>query len=93
MFSFPFGRTYISFSSDQDSQRGYTKSVKNKCINVIDQKKRRKTDPMEIDDTQPWVPLDTVTPEQEVLRNEQTEILHAALGKLKESYRDHLSIA
>ena len=35
----------------------------------------------------PWVPLDTVTPEQEVLRTEQTEILHAALGKLKESYR------
>ena len=63
------------------------KIVKNKCLNVIDQKKRRKTDPMEIDDTQPWVPLDTVTPEQEVLRNEQTEILHAALGKLKESYR------
>ena len=63
------------------------KIVKNKCLNVIDQKKRRKTDPMEIDDTQPWVPLDTVTPEQEVLRAEQTEILHAALGKLKESYR------
>ena len=63
------------------------KIVKNKCLNVIDQKKRRKTDPMEIDDTQPWVPLDTTTPEQEVLRNEQTEILHAALGKLKESYR------
>ena len=63
------------------------KIVKNKCLNVIDQKKRRKTDPMEIDDTQPWVPLDTVTPEQEVLRTEQTEILHVALGKLKESYR------
>lgn len=63
------------------------KIVKNKCLNVIDQKKRRKTDPMEIDDTQPWVPLDNVTPEKEVLRNEQTEILHAALGKLKESYR------
>lgn len=63
------------------------KIVKNKCLNVIDQKKRRKTDPMEIDDTQPWVPLNTVTPEQEVLRNEQTEILHAALGRLKESYR------
>ncbi|MYF56883.1 RNA polymerase sigma factor, partial [Candidatus Poribacteria bacterium] len=53
------------------------KIVKNKCLNVIDQKKRRKTDPMEIDDTQPWVPLNTVTPEQEVLRNEQAEILHA----------------
>lgn len=61
--------------------------VKNKCLNLIDQKKRRKTEPMEIDDTQPWVPLDTVTPEQEVLRTEQSEILHAALGRLKESYR------
>ncbi len=61
--------------------------VKNKCLNVIDQRKRRKTDPMEIDDSQPWVPLDNVTPEQEVLRTEQSEILHAALGRLKESYR------
>lgn len=61
--------------------------VKNKCLNLIDQKKRRKTEPMEIDDTQPWVPLDTVTPEQEALRTEQSEILHAALGRLKESYR------
>ena len=61
--------------------------VKNKCLNVIDQRKRRKTEPMDIDDSQPWVPLDTTTPEQETLRNEQSEILHAALGRLKESYR------
>ncbi len=61
--------------------------VKNKCLNVIDQRKRRKTDPMDIDDSQPWVPLDNTTPEQEVLRTEQSEILHAALGRLKESYR------
>ena len=61
--------------------------VRNKCLNVIDQRKRRKTDPMEIDDSQPWVPLDTVTPEQEALRTEQNEILHAALDRLKESYR------
>ena len=61
--------------------------VKNKCLNVIDQRKRRKTDPMDIDDSQPWVPLDNTTPEQETLRNEQSEILHAALGRLKESYR------
>lgn len=61
--------------------------VKNKCLNVIDQRKRRKTDPMDIDDSQPWVPLDNVTPEQETLRNEQSEILHAALDRLKESYR------
>ncbi len=61
--------------------------VKNKCLNVIDQRKRRKTDPMDIDDSQPWVPLDNATPEQEVLRTEQSEILHAALDRLKESYR------
>ena len=61
--------------------------VKNKCLNVIDQRKRRKTDPMDIDDSQPWVPLDNVTPEQEALRTEQSEILHAALDRLKESYR------
>ena len=61
--------------------------VRNKCLNLIDQRKRRKTEPMEIDDSQPWVPLDTVTPEKEVLRSEQSEILHKALGKLKESYR------
>lgn len=61
--------------------------VRNKCLNVIDQRKRRKTDPMEIDDSQPWVPLDNVTPEQETLRTEQNEILHAALDRLKESYR------
>ncbi len=61
--------------------------VTNKCLNVIDQRKRRKTDPMEIDDSQPWVPLNTVTPEQEALRSEQSEILHSALSRLKESYR------
>lgn len=61
--------------------------VRNKCLNLIDQKKRRKTEPMEIDDSQPWVPVDSKTPEQEVLRTEQSEILHTALGRLKESYR------
>lgn len=61
--------------------------VRNKCLNVIDQRKRRKTDPMEIDDSQPWVPLDNVTPEHETLRTEQNEILHATLDRLKESYR------
>ena len=61
--------------------------VKNKCLNLIDQRKRRKTEPMEIDDSQPWVPVYTVTPEQELLRAERKEIVHAALAKLKESYR------
>lgn len=61
--------------------------VRNKCLNVIDQRKRRKTDPMEINDSQPWVPLDNVTPEQEALRSERSQILHAALDRLKESYR------
>ncbi len=61
--------------------------TKNKCLNLIDQRKRRKTEPMEIDDSQPWVPVYTVTPEQELLRAERREIVHAALAKLKESYR------
>ena len=64
--------------------------VKNKCLNLIDQRQRRKTDPMEIDDSQPWVPLDTVTPEQVLLRKERKEIVHAALAKLKDSYREIL---
>ena len=64
--------------------------VKNKCLNHIDQYQRRKTDPTEIDDSQPWVPLDTVTPEEEALRTEEREIVHAALAKLKPSYREIL---
>lgn len=64
--------------------------VINKCLNLIDQRQRRKTDPMEIDDSQPWVPIDTVTPEQVLLRKERKEIVHAALAKLKHSYREIL---
>ena len=64
--------------------------VKNKCFNQIDQYQRRKTDPMEIDDTQPWVPLDTATPEDEALRSEEKDIVHTALAKLKDSYREIL---
>ena len=64
--------------------------VKNKCLNHIDQYQRRKTDPTEIDDSQPWVPLDTVTPEAEALRTEEKEIVHAALAKLKPSHREIL---
>ena len=64
--------------------------VKNKCLNHIDQYQRRKTDPTEIDDSQPWVPLDTVTPEEEALRTEEKEIVHAALAKLKPNYREIL---
>lgn len=63
------------------------KIVKNKCLNLIDQRKRRKTEPMEIDDSQPWVPLDNVTPEHEAIQSERTQILHNALDRLKESYR------
>ena len=64
--------------------------VKNKCLNHIDQYQRRKTDPTEIDDSQPWVPLDTTTPEEQALRNEEKEIVHTALAKLKPSYREIL---
>ncbi len=64
--------------------------VKNKCLNHIDQYQRRKTDPTEIDDSQPWVPLDTLTPEDEALRTEEKNIVHAALAKLKESHKEIL---
>jgi len=64
--------------------------VKNKCFNHIDQYQRRKTDPMEIDDSQPWVPLDSETPEDEALRSEEKDIVHKALAKLKDSYREIL---
>ena len=64
--------------------------VKNKCFNQIDQHQRRKTDPMEIDDSQPWVPLDTATPEDAALRSEEKDIVHRALSKLKDDYREIL---
>ncbi len=61
--------------------------VKNKALNLLDQRQRRKTDPMEIDDTQPWVPLDTETPERLALYEERKQLVHAALAKLKENHR------
>ena len=61
--------------------------VTNRCINVKDQKKRRKTEPTEIDDSQPWVPVDTATPEKAVLLAEQREILQKALAELRDDYR------
>ncbi len=64
--------------------------VKNKCLNHIDQYQRRKTDPTEIDDSQPWVPLNTLTPEDEALRTEEKDIVHAALAKLKDSHKEIL---
>ena len=61
--------------------------VTNRCLNLKDQRQRRKTDPMEIDDSQPWTPLDTATPERTVLQAEQREILQKALDALKDDYR------
>jgi RNA polymerase sigma-70 factor (ECF subfamily) len=61
--------------------------VTNRCLNLKDQRQRRKTDPMEIDDSQPWVPLDTTTPESTVLQAEQREMLQQALASLKDDYR------
>ena len=61
--------------------------VKNKALNLIDQRQRRKTEPMDIDDTQPWVPLETETPERLALREERKQLVHAALARLKENHR------
>ena len=64
--------------------------VTNRCINVKHQKRRRKTEPTEIDDSQPWVPVDAATPEKSVLLAEQREILHKALAELRDDYRQIL---
>ncbi|MCZ6678191.1 MAG: sigma-70 family RNA polymerase sigma factor [Candidatus Poribacteria bacterium] len=61
--------------------------VTNRCLNVKDRNKRHHTEPMEILDSQPWVPVDTASPESAVLLAEQREILQRALAKLKEDYR------
>ena len=61
--------------------------VMNRCINLKDRYRRRKTEPMEIDDSQPWTPIADVSPESSVLLQEQQELLQKALAKLKRDYR------
>ncbi len=61
--------------------------VKNKSLNLISQYQRRKTEPMVIDDTHPYVPIHTESPEALALRGEYREIVRAALAKLRESHR------
>jgi RNA polymerase sigma-70 factor (ECF subfamily) len=56
-------------------------------LNEKSRRTSRKTDVVEIDDSQAWVPVDHQTPEDEILASEQQQILHKALGQLKESYR------
>ena len=61
--------------------------AKNMSLNEKSRRTSRKTDVVEIDDSQAWVPVDYQTPEDEILASEQQQILHKALGQLKESYR------
>ena len=61
--------------------------AKNVSLNEKSRRTSRKTDVVEIDDSQAWVPVDHQTPEDEILASEQQQILHKALGQLKESYR------
>lgn len=61
--------------------------AKNASLNEKSRRTSRKTDVVEIDDSQAWVPVDYQTPEDEILASEQQQILHKALGQLKESYR------
>ena len=61
--------------------------AKNVSLNEKSRRTSRKTDVVEIDDSQAWVPVDYQTPEDEILASEQQQILHKALGQLKESYR------
>jgi RNA polymerase sigma-70 factor (ECF subfamily) len=64
--------------------------VTNLCINERNRQRRRQTSPMEMNDSQAWTPVDSVTPEKEVLLAEQQELLQAALAQLKEDYRNIL---
>ncbi len=61
--------------------------VTNMCINEKNRRYRRQTSPTEMDDSQAWTPVDSRTPEKEVLLAEQQEMLQAALGQLKQDYR------
>ena len=61
--------------------------AKNMSLNEKSRRTSRKTDVVEIDDSQAWVPVDHQTPEDEILASEQQQILHKALEQLKESYR------
>ena len=61
--------------------------AKNMSLNEKSRRTSRKTDVVEIDDSQAWVPVDHQTPEDEIHASEQQQILHKALGQLKESYR------
>ena len=61
--------------------------VTNMCINEKNRRLRRQTSPTEMDDSQAWTPVDSRTPEKEVLLAEQHETLQAALGQLKHDYR------
>ena len=61
--------------------------AKNLSLNEKSRRTRRKTDAVEVDDSQEWVLVDHQAPEDEVLASEQQQILHKALEKLKESHR------
>ena len=61
--------------------------AKNLSLNEKSRRTRRKTDAVEIDDSQAWVPVDHQSPEDEMLAFEQQQILHKALEQLKESHR------
>ncbi len=61
--------------------------VTNLSINEKNRQRRRQTFPMEMDDSQAWTPIHSVTPEKEVLLAEKHEMLHTALAQLKPDYR------
>ena len=61
--------------------------VKNLSINEKNRQRRRQTSPMEMDDSQAWVPIDTMTPEKEALLVEKQELMKVALAQLKKDYR------
>ena len=54
MLSSPYGKNIGKFEFRSRFSTWLYRIVKNKCFNQIDQHQRRKTDPMEIDDSQAW---------------------------------------
>ena len=72
--------------------------VRNLAINEKNRQKVRQTVPMEMDEAQvlgsasigAWMRIDTMTPEKAVLLSEQQDLLHTALARIRENYREIL---
>lgn len=64
--------------------------VVNLAINEKNRQKVRQTVPLEMHEAQAFLRIDTMTPEKAILRAEQQDILHTALARIRENYREIL---